>query len=133
MKWRFAVRSLAFLLLWSLLLMPPNGAMGQGQIKDHVDVKDDIEAVATLMRAVTTPIDLVGTPLFNLWAEFWTFPARGADLLQYQKKYYYDYGTMTHRQTDAVKPAGHYPVGEYDAPDQRPRQTKGILYLPPKR
>ena len=103
------------------------------QEKEAVEGKDDIEILATFVRIVALPIDLVGTPLFNLWCEVWTSPARGADLVEYQDKYYYDYGTTKYRETDDKKPAGSRPLGEYKTPDQRPRETKSIMYLPPKR
>ena len=103
------------------------------QEKGDVEGKDDIEILATLMRLAALPIDLLGGPFVSLWGEVWTLPARGADLIEYQDKYYYDYGTTMYREGDAAKPAGSRPLGEYAAPMQRPRKTDRIMYLPPKR
>jgi len=123
------MKKLLILLLIALIAVP---ICALAQEKDATPGKDDMEAFGGLVWMIASPLDLLGTPIFNLWCEFWTLPARGADLLEYQDKYYYDYGTMTYRDFDNMRPAGKRPLGEYAAPTRRPRETKNIVYMPPK-
>ncbi|NOZ20360.1 MAG: hypothetical protein GXP25_04645 [Planctomycetes bacterium] len=101
------------------------------QERDFIQGKDDMEAFATLFRIAVLPFDLFGTPAISIWGEAWTLPARGADLLEYQDKYYYDYGTLKWREGHDPRRTGGAPFTEFKAPGHRARKTPSILYLPP--
>ncbi|MEW6355219.1 MAG: hypothetical protein AB1696_02760 [Planctomycetota bacterium] len=95
--------------------------------------KDDIEIFATVFRIAVFPIDFFGSPGVSGWGEAWTLPFRGADLIEYQDKFYYDYGTKMWRENHDPRRTGGSPFTEFKSPDRRPRETPTILYLPPAR
>lgn len=119
--------------VWLLVILLVLPGLVSAQEKGDLEGKDDMEALGTVARIAAFPLDLVLSPLMNLWAEAWSLPARGADLLEYQDKYYNDYDTGALRETDARRWPGHRPMDEYAAPPLRPRKAASILYVPPKR
>jgi len=96
-----------------------------------IEGHDDIEIFGTLFRIGCLPFDLLGTPAISLWGEAWTLPARGADLLEYQDKYYYDYGTTKWHEGHDPRRTGGSPFTEFRAPSRRARKTPTVLYIPP--